>query len=117
MYTAGGSAASGDLGTITVNSTGRATLQTLNEHFHVWDLIGRSIVVHSPQQRYGTILYLMLVFVQCCAPHKHRLLCGIIARSSGLFQNTKKFCTCDGVTIWDEARHAKSGADSIKSLL
>lgn len=32
-----------------------------------------------------------------------RLMCGIIARSAGLFQNTKKVCTCDGVTIWDEA--------------
>lgn len=32
-----------------------------------------------------------------------RVMCGIIARSAGLFQNTKKVCTCDGVTIWDEA--------------
>jgi copper chaperone for superoxide dismutase len=31
------------------------------------------------------------------------MTCGIIARSAGLFQNPKKVCTCDGVTIWDEA--------------
>ena len=31
-----------------------------------------------------------------------RLTCGIIARSAGLFQNSKKVCTCDGVTIWEE---------------
>lgn len=32
----------------------------------------------------------------------YRLACGIIARSSSLFQNTKKICACDGLTIWDE---------------
>lgn len=31
-----------------------------------------------------------------------RLVCGIIARSAGLFENTKKICACDGVTQWDE---------------
>lgn len=36
----------------------------------------------------------------------HRLACGIIARSSGLFQNTKKICACDGLTIWDERDRA-----------
>lgn len=35
-----------------------------------------------------------------------RLTCGIIARSSGLFQNTKKICACDGLTIWDERDQA-----------
>ena len=33
-----------------------------------------------------------------------RLLCGVIARSAGLFQNSKRLCTCDGVSIWDEAQ-------------
>ncbi|CAB4057122.1 CCS [Lepeophtheirus salmonis] len=31
-----------------------------------------------------------------------KLACGIIARSSGLFQNSKRFCDCDGVSLWDE---------------
>ena len=35
-------------------------------------------------------------------------MCGIVARSAGLFQNTKRVCTCDGVTIWDEAEKSKS---------
>lgn len=38
----------------------------------------------------------------------YRLLCGIIARSAGLFQNTKKVCTCDGVTLWEEAAAQKN---------
>ena len=32
----------------------------------------------------------------------YRVACGIIARSAGLFENAKRFCACDGVTIWDE---------------
>lgn len=32
----------------------------------------------------------------------YRIVCGIIARSSGLFENNKKICACDGVTLWEE---------------
>lgn len=46
-----------------------------------------------------TYLYL---FFSC------RLACGIIARSSSLFQNTKKICACDGLTIWDEREGSHS---------
>lgn len=38
-----------------------------------------------------------------------RLSCGIIARASGLFQNTKKICACDGVTLWDERDRSVTG--------
>lgn len=31
-----------------------------------------------------------------------RLTCGIIARSAGLFQNSKKFCACDGKILWED---------------
>lgn len=31
-----------------------------------------------------------------------RIACGIIARSAGLFENDKKICACDGVTLWEE---------------
>ena len=30
------------------------------------------------------------------------LSCGIIARSAGIFENAKRICACDGVTLWDE---------------
>jgi len=36
-----------------------------------------------------------------------RVMYGIIARSAGLFENPKQLCTCDGVSIWDEARKNK----------
>ncbi|XP_011305383.1 superoxide dismutase 1 copper chaperone-like isoform X2 [Fopius arisanus] len=31
-----------------------------------------------------------------------KLTCGIIARSSGVFENMKRICACDGKTLWDE---------------
>ncbi|CAG2195080.1 CCS [Mytilus edulis] len=51
----------------------------------VWDIIGRSCVLHDQAQSTD-----------------NRLLCGIVARSAGLFQNTKRICACDGVPVWDE---------------
>ncbi|XP_011299256.1 superoxide dismutase 1 copper chaperone-like [Fopius arisanus] len=31
-----------------------------------------------------------------------KLACGIITRSSGVFENTKRICACDETTLWDE---------------
>ncbi|XP_011310819.1 copper chaperone for superoxide dismutase-like isoform X1 [Fopius arisanus] len=36
-----------------------------------------------------------------------KLACGIIARSSGVFENTKRICACDGTTQWDERDESK----------
>ncbi|XP_011312132.1 superoxide dismutase 1 copper chaperone isoform X2 [Fopius arisanus] len=36
-----------------------------------------------------------------------KLACGIIARSSGVFENTKRICACDGTTLWDERDESK----------
>jgi copper chaperone for superoxide dismutase len=74
----------GDLGVVRTDSSGRALFRMTSEKVKVWDVIGRSLVIHDPVTSY-------------------RMTCGIIARSAGLFQNPKKVCTCDGVTIWDEA--------------
>ena len=38
-----------------------------------------------------------------------RLACGIISRSAGLFENTKKICACDGVTLWEERNRPLAG--------
>ena len=47
----GESVGSGSLATVSVDAGGRATLHTVSQQLHVWDLIGRSIVVRSPQNR------------------------------------------------------------------
>ncbi|CAH1792604.1 unnamed protein product, partial [Owenia fusiformis] len=74
----------GSLGNITANERGRATFRFENPTVKVWDIIGRSMMVKDD------------------AETTKRLACGIIARSAGLFQNSKKICACDGVTLWDE---------------
>ncbi|XP_074651179.1 copper chaperone for superoxide dismutase-like [Tubulanus polymorphus] len=76
----------GVIGEISAADSGRSTFRFDNKNLRVWDLIGRSIVVSSIQS----------------TSSMSRLACGIIARSAGLFQNTKRICACDGVTLWDE---------------
>lgn len=58
---------SGSLGTVSVDAGGRATLQTVSQQLHVWDLIGRSIVVHSQQNRYflGVTFYWVFIDRAC----------------------------------------------------
>ncbi|VDI51963.1 copper chaperone for superoxide dismutase [Mytilus galloprovincialis] len=74
----------GEIGEIT-STAGRAEFRVTNNNFKVWDIIGRSCVLHDQAQLTD-----------------NRLLCGIVARSAGLFQNTKRICACDGVPVWDE---------------
>ncbi len=52
MYSGDACGDAGGLGTVSVDDGGRAILQTISQQLHVWDLIGRSIVVHSSQNRY-----------------------------------------------------------------
>uniref|UniRef100_A0AAG5D0U4 superoxide dismutase n=1 Tax=Anopheles atroparvus TaxID=41427 RepID=A0AAG5D0U4_ANOAO len=69
---------------VSSDENGRATIRFVNDEIEVSDLIGRSVVIAESEGE------------------KRRLSCGIIARSAGIFQNYKKICACDGVTIWDE---------------
>lgn len=48
-------------------------------------------------------------------PRRHRLACGIIARSAGLFQNPKQICACDGVTLWEERDRPLAGKGRSKA--
>lgn len=77
----------GNLGRVTASETDTSGFHVVSETIKVSEVIGRSIVISS----FGG----------------ERIMCGVIARSSGLFQNPKKICTCDGITIWDEARRQK----------
>lgn len=89
----------GDLGNITAAENGRARFRIEDDQLKVWDVIGRSCMVHENPDDLG----------KGSTPQSHTdgnsgagLACGIIARSAGLFENTKKICACDGVTLWDE---------------
>lgn len=68
---------------IEADDNGRLSFRILDKFLNVPDLIGRSVVISK-------------------AESDERLGCGIIARSAGIFENSKKICACDGVTIWNE---------------
>lgn len=89
----------GDLGNIEADSKGRATFRFKDKIISVYDIIGRSIVVTENADDFGRG---KSPESQVDGSSGTRLACGIIARSAGIFQNFKKICACDGVTLWDE---------------
>jgi len=89
----------GDLGNIVADASGRASFRLVDNVIKVWDIIGRGIVVAEGKDDLGLGNNLLSKINGNCGSG---LACGIIARSAGLGENTKKICQCDGVTIWDE---------------
>nr|UZT55509.1 superoxide dismutase 3 [Haemaphysalis longicornis] len=89
----------GSLGEIDVDENGRSVFRRTNDTVKVWEIIGRSLVVCSESSS---------------KVHRGdndsclRLACGIIARASGIAQNPKRICACDGVSVWDERDAAGS---------
>ncbi|KAI8978955.1 superoxide dismutase [Pilobolus umbonatus] len=87
----------GDLGNIEVDKNGWGDLVVESTRIKVWDIIGRSMVITEKEDDLG---------------HHGKedgnsgdgVLCGIIARSAGAFENTKSVCACNGNTLWEEAR-------------
>lgn len=73
--------------------SGRLELVTEAFPIKLWQLIGRSICIYPADPQDSTIL------------------CGIIARSSGVFANEKKICACSGRSLWEEA--AFSGREKL----
>jgi copper chaperone for superoxide dismutase len=89
----------GDLGNIMADQNGRATFRIVDNVLKVWDIIGRGIVISENKDDLGLGSSVLSKVNGNCGSG---LACGIIARSAGLGENTKKICQCDGVTIWDE---------------
>lgn len=89
----------GDLGNILAAASGRASFRMENDRLKVSDIIGRSLVIDSGEDDLGRGNHPLS---KVTGNSGERVACGIIARSAGLFENPKKVCTCDGVTLWDE---------------
>ncbi|KAF9935378.1 hypothetical protein FBU30_003168 [Linnemannia zychae] len=91
----------GDLGNIEVDEKGWGDLVLESSRIKVWDLIGRSVVVTENADNLGK---------GSCESSKvdgasgKGIICGIIARSAGVFENVKRVCDCTGKTLWEEAR-------------
>lgn len=75
---------------ITPDASGRSTIRTVDDKLEVSELIGRSVAVVPVSGE--------------------SFVCGIISRAAGVFQNWKRICACDGVTIWDERDRPIAGA-------
>ncbi|XP_004713619.1 copper chaperone for superoxide dismutase isoform X1 [Echinops telfairi] len=89
----------GDLGNVHADTDGRAVFRMEDEKLKVWDVIGRSLVIDEGEDDLGRGGHPLS---KVTGNSGKRLACGIIARSSGLFQNPKQICSCDGITIWEE---------------
>ncbi|KAH3852383.1 copper chaperone for superoxide dismutase-like isoform X2 [Dreissena polymorpha] len=94
-----GQVSMGELGDIKAGPDGRAEFRIVSDRLKVWEMIGRSLIIHN-----GSIDE-----IKRNNSRDQRLTCGIIARSAGLFQNSKKICACDGVTQWEERNVPAAG--------
>ncbi|XP_061525013.1 copper chaperone for superoxide dismutase-like isoform X1 [Phycodurus eques] len=72
----------------------------------VRDVIGRSLVVDAGADDLGRGGHPLS---ELTGNSGARLACGIIARSAGLFQNPKRVCACDGLTLWEERERPIAG--------
>ena len=103
----------GDLGNIVADATGRSQFKFADRLIKVNDIIGRSIAVSEKGDDLGESNHPLSKVNGNCGKI---LSCGIIARSSGLFQNSKRICACDGVTIWDEKDTPLVGVERSKYI-
>lgn len=89
----------GDLGNIWADSEGQARFRIEDTRLKVWDIIGRSVVVAEGEDDLGRGSHPLSRVTGNSGPG---LACGVVARAAGLFQNPKRVCSCDGVTLWEE---------------
>ncbi|KZS17408.1 Copper chaperone for super oxide dismutase, CCS1 [Daphnia magna] len=89
----------GDLGNILSDESGRAAFRIIDKHIKVHDVIGRSVAVTAQADDLGRGSN---ISSKMDGNSGERIGCGIIARSAGILENTKRICLCSGVTLWDE---------------
>lgn len=88
----------GDLGNIIADENGRANFRFTDRQLKVWDIIGRAVVVHEKEDDLGRGGH---PDSKKTGNAGGRVSCGLIARSAGVFENSKRICSCDGKTIWE----------------
>lgn len=79
--------AKGIFGTIEVGQSGLGSV-FLDKPVHIWEMIGRSIVVSRKTEAFDK--------------EDPDTLVGVIARSAGVWDNDKTVCSCSGKTVWEE---------------
>ncbi|KAI5815564.1 superoxide dismutase [Pyronema omphalodes] len=79
----------GDFGEVEVGEDGTGSA-FLERKVAIWELIGRSFVVSKKREGW--------------AENEKDTVCGVIARSAGVWQNEKTVCACSGKTVWEERK-------------
>ncbi|KAK4235251.1 superoxide dismutase [Achaetomium macrosporum] len=82
----------GVLGTVEVGPNGYGNV-FVNRPFHVWEVIGRALVVSRRDETDGEPLR-----------NEEDTVVGVIARSAGVWDNDKTVCSCTGKTLWQERK-------------
>ncbi|GIY62110.1 copper chaperone for superoxide dismutase [Caerostris extrusa] len=95
----------GDLGNIYADSNGRASFRIQDNVIKVYDIIGRSLAVTADKDDLGKT---EKQSSKIDGNSGKCLAAAIIARSAGLFENPKRLCQCDGISIWDETNRPAS---------
>jgi len=83
----------GYFGSVEVGQDGRGAV-FLDRPVAIWEMIGRSMVVSKSRE----------------GPFEREdpnTLVGVIARSAGVWDNTKTVCSCSGKNIWEERKEQK----------
>mmetsp|Transcript_6483 Transcript_6483/g.10621 ORF Transcript_6483/g.10621 Transcript_6483/m.10621 type:complete len:155 (-) Transcript_6483:310-774(-) len=91
----------GDLGNILIDNHGHGELILESSRLVLSDLIGRTILLHQSEDDLGKGPDPSSKTDGNAGPP---IACGIIARSAGLFENSKRVCACDGVALWEVKR-------------
>ena len=79
----------GDLGVVVADANGDATVpsRVVDGRLKAWDIIGRSVAIEpEPESKDAG---------------KARGAAAVLARSSGVGDNLKQQCACDGTVIWE----------------
>merc|ERR1711879_867746 len=93
----------GDLGNIEADDDGKANYRVESSHFAVHEIIGRGLAITEDEDDLGKEGN---EESKISGNSGKIIVCGVIARSAGLFQNPKKICLCSGATIWEEDKVA-----------
>lgn len=91
----------GDLGNVTADDSGRAAFYLVDGAVRVPEVIGRSMVITERADDGGRGGHARS---RVDGNAGAGVAWGIIARSAGVFENSKRICTCDGRAVWEEER-------------
>lgn len=84
----------GVLGEVDVDRDGQGQVLLEQRDVRLWEIIGRALALEMRNEKGDNVS-------------------GVIARSSGLWENQKTVCTCSGLSVWDERQDMLKSASTL----